>query len=283
MQRQRGYSNLSELEREFELEMEDAPPEGFEFELGDDSETDEDRDNEGLEEAEFEQDDEAETMLEGGYGGEPRSNEYVERFLELSAREFESPAEVDQAMNEVLDDMEREYFFGALKRGLKKLGKSQLLRSLAKKGLQFGVSKFLPGLQGALQLARGNVKGALLNFGKQALGTVVPGGMATLDAVRSLGLGAGEQPASDRETWENYVTLAREAYEHLADNITATADQPAEASRLTNNAIQYAIKQAQSRTAGAPTNRGRGTGRPGRVLRLRVAPGQRIKLIISGA
>jgi hypothetical protein len=38
---------------------------------------------------------------------------------------------------------------------------------------------------------------------------------------------------------ENYVTIAREAYERLADNITATADQPAQASRLANNSIQY--------------------------------------------
>ena len=282
MQRQRGYSNFSELEREFEREMEVSPPEGFEFELGDDSKTGEGRESGGLEE-ELEQYDDAETMLESGNDEGSRSNEYVERFLELSAREFESSAEVDQAMNEVLDDMEREYFFGALKRGLKKLGKSQLLRSLAKKGLQLGASSFLPGLQGALQLARGNVKGALLNFGKQALGTVVPGGIATLDAVKSLGLGAGEQPASDREAWENYVTLAREAYEHLADNITATADQPAQAARLANNAIQHAIQQAQSRAVGGAGNGGLDNGRSGRILRLRVAPGERIKLIITGA
>jgi hypothetical protein len=281
MPRQQDYSDLSELEREFELEMEDGP-ESLEFELGEDTEADEDREYdelEGLDEEEELEADQAETALEREYAGASRSREYVERLLELSAREFESAAEVDQAMNEVLDDMEREYFLGKL---LRKAGKSKFLRSLAKKGMQLGVRKFLPGLQGALQLARGNVKGALLNFGKQALGTVVPGGAMTLDAVKALGLGAGESPATDREAWENYVSLARNAYEHLADNITESADRPAEASRLANNAIQHAVRQAQARANGARDSRGRRPGRLDRVLRLRVAPGQRVRLIITG-
>src|SRR5262249_18064086 len=108
----RDYSDFSELEREFELEMEDSPVEEFElepkgdFELPDDQEYDEDR------EAEYQPDEEA--GFKGPSGGS-RSDEFVDRLLELSEREFESPAEVDQAMNEVLDDIEREYFFGAIK------------------------------------------------------------------------------------------------------------------------------------------------------------------------
>src|SRR5262249_13594694 len=245
------------------------PVEGFELELGgEDQEYDEDR------EAKYEPDEEA------GFEEPTRSDEFVDRLLELSEREFESPAEVDQAMNEILDDIEREYLFGAI---LKNLSKNKMLRSLASKGLKLGVSKFLPGLQGALQLARGNVKGALLNFGKQALGSVVPGGGVVLDAVKSIGLGAGEEPARARETLENYVTLAREAYEHLADNLTATADQPAEATRLANKALQYAISKAQARTARTRGGRAGDLRERGRVLRLRVAPGERIKLIITGA
>jgi hypothetical protein len=214
-------------------------------------------------------------LLEGGNGDEPRSNEYVGRLLELSAREFESPAEVDQAMNEVLDDMEREYFLGALKRELKKLGKSQLLRKLATKGVQLGASSFLPGLQGALQLARGQVKAGMRNIGTQALGALVPGGMATLDAVKSLGLGAGEHPASDRETWK--TTSRSRARPTNAWPITSprrrtSLPRPAVSPTIPSNT---AIRQAQSRAAGAPTNRGWGAGRPGRVLRLRVALGQR--------
>jgi hypothetical protein len=273
MPRQRDYSGLSELEREFEFDMEGGADD-LEFEVDGEPEADGDQEYEGgdTDDDEFEFEDAAGDGDESG-----REREFVERLLELSGREFESSAQVDQSLNEVLDDMEREFFFGALKRGVKRLAKSRVLRSLAKKGLKLGVSKFLPGLQGALQLARGNVKGALLNFGKQALGTVVPGGTATLDAVKAIGLGGGE-----RETWENYVTLSREAYEHLADNVNERADQPAEAVRLGNEAVQHAVRTAKARADGARRSGGASGGRATRVVRLRIAPGERVKLIITG-
>jgi hypothetical protein len=270
-------ADLSELEREFELEMDGAPegnlevdfeslPDDSEFELGEHSAL--------QDEGSFELNDDVEQEF-GEWPNGNRSSEYVEQFLEISGRQFESPYEVDAAMGEVLDDIEREYFFGAIKRGLKKLSKNKLLNSLARKGLSLGVNKFLPGLQGALQLARGNVKGALLNFGKQALGSVVPGGGAVLDAVKSIGLVPAGGEAQERETWENYVNLSREAYEHLAENLTPTADQPAEAMRLANNAVQHAIAKAKVRTAGRSKERGK-------VVRLRVSPGERIRLIVVG-
>jgi hypothetical protein len=158
-----------------------------------------------------------------------------------------------------------------------------MLRSLASKGLKAGMRRFLPGLQGALQLARGNVKGALLNFGKQALGSVVPGGAVALDAIKTIGLGGGENPARERETWENFVEMSREAYEHLADNLTPKADHPAEATRLASNAVQHAIRTAQMRTR-QPRAGGNGRKSSGstRIVRLRVSPGERIKLIITG-
>jgi hypothetical protein len=160
--------------------------------------------------------------------------------------------------------------------------------------MTLGVNKFFPGLQGALQLARGNVKGALMNFGKQALGSVVPGGGAMLDAVTSMGLGDAAGEAPERENWENYVDLSREAYEHLAENLTPSAHKPAEAMRLANNAVQHAIARAQVRTgrrrgpypAGRgsyPSARGPRPGGHGRVMRIRVSPGEHIKLVIVGA
>jgi hypothetical protein len=280
------YSNFSELEREFELEMEDGRVGEPDLEL-EGAEQPQDREGDEDSEFEFEQDEEVaefgQTGFELPYGNGSRSGEFVDRLLEISSREYESAAEVDEAMNEVLDDIEREYFLGAIKRGLKSIQKNKVLRSLASKGLKLGINKFVPGLQGALQLARGNVKGALLNFGKQAIGSVVPGGTIALDAMKSIGLGAGEEPAEERETWENYVTLAREAYEHLADNLTTTADKPAEATRLASNAVQHAIREAQTRTAMSRADH-RGGPRPaGRVVRLRVRPGERVKLIIACA
>lgn len=279
------YADFSELEREFELEMEGGPGDDLEMELeslSEDSEFEFEQDDELLDEMEASFEQEGAEFEYEAEEGDSRSYEFVERFLEISGREFESSYEVDAAMNEVLDDVEREYFFGAIKRGLKKLSKNKLLKSLAKKGMSMGVSKFFPGLQGALQLARGNVKGALLNFGKQALGSVVPGGGVMLDAVKSIGLQSGGGGAGERETWENYVNFSREAYEHLAENLTPIAHQPAEAARLANNAVQHAIAKARVNVAGRGTSGG-GRGRRGRVLRLRVAPGERIKLLVVGS
>lgn len=302
-----NYAELSDLEREFELEMETTTEGEFEmeFEAGDDSfdqefeaygtsfeQEDIDQEFEAFEtsfeqedidqefEAAFEQDVSGE--YEFGYSG-GRSGEFVERLMEIGSRQFETPYEAEAAMSEVLDDIEREYFFGAIKRGLKKLSKNKLLRSLAKKGLTMGVNKFFPGLKGALQLARGNVKGALMNFGKQALGSVVPGGGAVLDAVQTIGLQpAGGGEAQERETWENYVELSREAYEQLAETLTPTAHQPAEAMRLANNAVQHAVRRARSRTAGSGRGAGHRRGQ-GRLVRLRVSPGERLKVLVVGA
>ncbi|TXH37037.1 MAG: hypothetical protein E6Q98_09065 [Rhodospirillaceae bacterium] len=300
MARNRDLRDFSQLEREFELEMEDGSIEQEFEDMESDEEFEEDEaDDEASElDEEFEQDEEFEADDESG-DVSGQDQEYVERFLEIASREFESESEVDQAMNEVLDDMSREYLFGGLVRGIKKLGKSKILRSLAKKGLKFAAGKFFPGVEAAMQLAKGNVKGALLNIGKQALGTVVPGGTATLDAVKSLGLAASEYPERNQQAWENYVNLAREAYEYLADNVTEHADKPAEAARLANNAMRHAIGRAQSRAVSLHRAPGRGMRRRGyhgqhglhgphgphgqaRVIRLKVAPGQRIKLIIVG-
>jgi len=283
-------AELSDLEREFELETEAASGDDFEMEFESVTENSEYELEQDLEQDfELERDDDLEVSFERDDGqlgldgfGASREQEYVERFLEISSRQFETSYEADEALGEVLDDIEREYFFGAIKRGLKKLSKNKLLKSLAQKGLTMGVNKFFPGLKGALQLARGNVKGALLNFGKQALGSVVPGGGAMIDAVQSIGLAPKEQEIEDRETWENYVTFAREAYEHLAENLTPKADQPAEATRLASNAVQFAIARAQARTRSGAGVAGDRRGR-GRVLRLKVSPGERVKLIIVGA
>lgn len=274
MAKRGDISGLSELEREFELEMEDESDSEFESSLGADEELDEFE----AEEDELEADD---VMSGPAYeSDDPAAQEYVERLMELSAREFESESEVDQALNEVLDGMAREYFFGRLRKGIKSLAKNRVLRGLAKKGLKLGIRKFFPGVQAALQLAKGNVKGALLNFGKQALGSVVPGGTATLDALKSLGMVAGVG-GPNRETWENYVGLSREAFEYLADNVTENADQPTEAVRLASNAIQHAVRQTQNAVA---TGGGMAAARGGRMrtVRLRLRPGERLKLIIVG-
>jgi hypothetical protein len=105
-----GMDRNSALEREYELELRNgaAPPEEeledtdnqFMSELGDEEDLARELDSRNGDE-EFELDD--------GLAGD---GSYGARFYELSLREGEVEAELEQRIGEVLDDIEREYFFG---------------------------------------------------------------------------------------------------------------------------------------------------------------------------
>jgi len=285
----RDYSGISELERELELELEMDDELEIEDEAGADgdaveAETDEEADLQA--DSEFEGDLYADGLKVGrerpfevDEGGD---QEFVERFMEIASREFEAEFELDQAMNEVLDDVAQEYLFGRILRGAKRLGrrvmKNKVLGSLVRKGLRVASGQ-LPALKAAMQLAKGNLQGALLNVGKQMIGTAIPGGSVALGALSSLGGGA----AAEREVWANYTQMAREAFEHLADTVNEVADQPVEASRLAANAFQHAARRAQARagTAGRLDQPGGAMRSRGSARRVHLRPGE--KLIISGA
>ena len=64
--------------------------------------------------------------------GADEPGSYGERFYELSLREFESDGDMQGAVRNILDDMEREYFFGKLARLAKKAASSSGLSGLAK-------------------------------------------------------------------------------------------------------------------------------------------------------
>ena len=293
------YTGMSDLERDIELEMDDefeqddetgdqesGNEESEAFELGDDETTLD-------QEAEIDQEDgllqeagdDAEFEIEAD--ARVRDQEYVERFMEIAGRQYESESEVDQALNETLDGLAQERFFGAIKRSIKKLAKNKTFRALAKKGLSLASGQF-PALKAALSLAKGDLKGTLMNLGKQAIAGAIPGGGAALGALNSLGFTQSENPEDNREAWENYVQMAGEAFETLANNVTPKADQPVEASRLAASAYQHAMQRAQQRTAAAgrrPAMNGQAARVPmshprggRRVARITVKPGQIIVL-----
>src|SRR5689334_11712218 len=116
MGRAPGASGFSDLEREFELEMEGSD--------GSDSELDEELDEETSDE-EFESDEES-GDFETAFELESAGFDYADRLQELSAREFESESEVDQALNEVLNDIEQEFFFKSLRSKWNKFKKGGL-------------------------------------------------------------------------------------------------------------------------------------------------------------
>jgi hypothetical protein len=282
---------MSDLEREIELEMDNelegvdagiAELEGPEYE---------DEEHEAGDAWELDQeaglDQEAEDVNELEVVADDREQDYVERFLEIASREYESESEVDQAMNEVLDEMAREYLFGSIAKRVKKFGaklaNNPAIRGLVKKGLSVAAGQF-PALKAALALAKGDLKGSLLNLGKQALGAAIPGGPAALGALGSLGFTGETDPQANREAWGNYVQMSREAFEHMANNITPTADQPIEASRIATNAYRHAVRRAQMRAGGGRRFGGRAAGSGGAqasIVRHHLRPGQ--KIVITGA
>ena len=144
----RDTADLSQLEREFELEMDDDAAGELELEFeSDEGELDEDR-------PAFEA--EADDAADG----------FAERFYELSQGSYESEFELDQEVNRLVADMEQEFFFKGLGKRLRSAGKG-----LLKKALKHAAGKFpaLNALKGVTQLARGNLKGMLGSLAKAGL------------------------------------------------------------------------------------------------------------------
>lgn len=269
-------SGMSELEQEFELQMADdygQPPGSREFE------------------GEFETFFESSQLEEFETGASDRgtgSGSYAERLYELSQSEFESEAAVDREVNNLLSEMESEYFWGSIK----KLAKKIPVKRLVNKGLSMAASRLpaFQALKGITQLARGDLKGMLGQFIKAGLGTAVPGAAPFLPAaLAAFGFEAGDDPAANREAWDNVVGVAQEAYEYLAENLDDEVDDPMRAGALANEAFQTALRRVNT-GAGYRSRRMRGSAGAGqrigvrggeRVLRVRLQelrPGQEIIL-----
>jgi hypothetical protein len=269
-------NDISELEQEFELEMDDLEIDDFEL---DDQETSDDSEFEGPEDSEHGDDEyEMEEDSQGEYEWLGASDSgYAERFFELSQREFESESEIDEAVNEILNEMEHEYFLG----GLFKKAKG-VAQKLAKKGVALakkaGINlPSIEALKSMLGPVAGLLKGNLGSLIKPALKAALsahPAGMAALPALKALGFESSEDMGENREAWNNYVAVAQEAFEHLAANLNENADNPLEASRLAANAFQAGLKNVKGQRGLRPNGRQARDHRNKKVRRIYLAPGE---------
>ena len=256
-----GETDMSELEREFELEMEGEPADGGELEASFESLDDQEAPFDGesadatVQDVELEADEsEFEDMPSG----------YAERFQELSQREFESESERDASVQDLMREMEADYFLGSLiKKGASIVRK---VKQAAEKGGGFGLLKSV-----AQQLA-GPLSGNLGALAKAAL-SAYPGGAALLPLLTTLGFDKAQGPDANKEAWNNFVSFSREAYDHLADNVgEREMRDPAAAAQRAAQAL-VAARQAAWRRAQMPGQAGfAGRGRHGRrpVYRVRV-------------
>jgi hypothetical protein len=173
---------------------------------------------------------------------------YGERFYEIASRDSEMSYEFESDMGEVLDDMEREYFWGGLKK-------------LARKGFNKLSKK-------AMQMAGGNLKGLLKNAAKMGLNSVLPGSGAALSAL-------GMEVSAEREAWDGFAHFSREAYENLAEEVGKTELlDPQNLGALTNVATK-AFNSAFSKRKSAANSGG------GRIHRISASKGDTIVIKVS--
>jgi hypothetical protein len=279
MLRDLDQSSLSELESEYELEMDDSEFEfegESEYEFGD-TEYESPGDYEDELDGEYEGAADSEDEFDGEYEYESQDGEtsqYGDRLYELAQMEFESESELDQEVNGILNEMEQDFFWKAAKRFIKKRGPG-IMGKLGK----FALSKspFGQAFKGFSQLAKGNLKGALAGLAKTAL-SAHPGMAAAMPALNALGFEASEDAGSNREAWNNYAEVAREAYENLAANINPKAANPAVASDLAKRALQSALSTARTRV-GRRVGRMGGRKPRGRKRVVHLAPGEYLVVV----
>jgi hypothetical protein len=262
----RSYTknDLSDLEQDIELQMEDrSNVEDQEFGRVLEDVLGGERDEE---QGYADDDQDAEVLQE--FGG---SSDYVERFMELSRRPYESEVALDNEVNRIFHEIERDFFFKKLGGWLKKgLGG---LKRIGKKALGFGrklLKSPLSAFKGLTNLARGNLGGLLKSLAKTAISGLVPGGAALAPALSALGLEAeAGDPDYLREFWRRYVTLCEVAYERLAEGLDTDADDPAVAGRVAQEAFQGALREvfAEAGRSGIPV----ASRTAGKVRRFRVA------------
>lgn len=254
----RDTADLSQLEREFELEMDDDAAGELER---------------AFESDEGELDDSA-PAFEVDQAGDAAEG-FAERFYELSQGSYESELELDQEVNRLVADMEQEFFFKGLGSRLRRAGKN-----LLKKGMKAAAGHIpaLKALQSITQLTRGNLKGMLGSLAKAGLASAIPGGAVALPALSALGFEV-EEPEANREAWRNYGEVSREAFQYLAEHLHEQADAPAEASRLATAALQAGLAKGQARSRNGGQRRRDGASGDTRVIRLR--RGQRLIVTVE--
>lgn len=191
-----------------------------------------------------------ETVFEKEYDEEMQGEELpekkeidpsAEKFCELSTRKFKTETELDNAINKILNEIERDYFFKGLLKKTKKGGKL-----LLKKGLTTfkGLSAF-QAANAITQLARGNLKGTLVTLAKTGIKGMQAG--TTLPVLEALGFEAGrEGTEKNREAWQSFTDVCKESFDYLARNLHKNADDPLEASKLASEAFTTALKKVES-------------------------------------
>lgn len=252
---------LSEFEREFELDdfsSESQSSEEYQDEYENDfsGESDSELDTYN----EYELNDELDTQGEYEFEGEEPDSEmenylqeynspdqeYEDRLYSALSGEYESSFEMEQEIDRVLHEMEKDYFFGGIKKFLKKkVGSLGKLSGIAK--------QFIPGgtLAALTKFAGGNLrnllKSDLIKKGlSMAANAYLPGvgGMVAGKLLNS------ETPNADqvRAQATQAVAVAKDAYRNMAGLIPNL--RPGNIPNQINNLSRQALTMAKNRHSG---------------------------------
>jgi hypothetical protein len=249
----RNSDYLSEFEQEFELEFEsdtlnedNFELENDQFELNDEFELDSEFDSEY--EDEFEYQDE---------------NSYESRLYEILNSNHESELEFENSLNEVLHEMEKDYFFKSIGKWVKNQGGVKGL--LAKYGKKMPLMSAVNAVSAA---SRGDFRGALKSIAgnsllKTGLSMIPGGGVAArgLDMANKF-MKEADEPAVPMEKVKQIVAIGKDAYNNLARNLVE-AQSPEEVKSMGKKAWQEAIQNIRNvvkRRKGSGKGGGSGTG-----------------------
>lgn len=251
------FESDDEFENEFENEFETEEPESEyesddEWESEDDSETDD----------EFENDDE----LENDYASWARGGQY-DRDREFESRIYtairsnpDNELQTELELDNVLHEMEQDYFFGSAKRWLKKK---------AKKYGKFAIPGY-GALKAVSSLGRLNIRNLLKNKLLQTAAGFIPGaGPIVSNAMRVAGDVMNSANAAKKQI-QDLVQVGKGAYQNLAAAIP-DAQSEMEVKAASKMAWKNAIRdQVQTRDHRMKGTSGRRFGRIGRDRTKRV-------------
>jgi hypothetical protein len=239
------YENvLNEMDNE-EGEMNDE----WEDEL--DNETDDE-----LEEAET---DYASWSRDGRYD---RDHEFENRLFNALASNTDNELQTELELDNVLHEMERDYFFG---------GVGNWLQKKARKYGQYALPGYAA-LKGVTALGRQNIRNLLKNKLLQTAASFVPGAGPIIS--QAMGVASNVMNTADaaKEKIQDIVQVGKDAYTDLASAVPE-AQNEMEVKRASNIAWKTAISNHQLRKANQVRDhrRGAGTGHhghPGRTKRI---------------
>ncbi len=272
-----------------------------EFEMPDeDNEWEQDdveEDDEFAYEYEYEDDDESEDEFElenelNTLEDEGVTENFARRLYELSTRSYESEYELDEELDRALDTVEDEFMVKRLHRKKKRGKRKGLFKKILSTGAKIVgkiASKTPIGslIKAGTSLVRGNIKGALGNLAKAAVGAVLPPGVGTVATAAMDALGGGEEGGEGGEEGEirrrgrrrrairRVARIARDTYREVADTLPEDFDHPL----VANEVARKAVRKAMIKNGVRPPGKADGIPQQRRVIKLR--PGEKIVIIRS--